>query len=374
MRRPKCRFEKNAARGLPKFFLSSWCTAGHTRARQHSTIADLQMVCLLQFPGSSTGTVCLEATLRPSAALHIWQAYHQANLSGANVAYLAGIWEGATGQFVMAYRRQEGQPSPLQIAAAIQEAKPSVAMFDSRRLGTTHATYLPAVQDAVRPLLQLTQVLLSQSGFLLSCDCPERQLEFLQRLSSNNSIDEAPKDRELTRNHAAHHECRVVLLQSTLLLLKLVTFMSAVEAKSSSADVAKEVLWQILEKLEVELHSYVEAEADRTGLHSGPARNPASASSQHEMETERDVSVPLAALLCTTLRQHILQPTIHADICCRLIQAVLLETSDVIDSEKAQRLAAVFKSKGESFCSTCSFLSGLCKLCLEGCKCTGRPR
>jgi len=82
----------------------------------------------------------------------------------------------------------------------------------------------------------------------------------------------------------------------------------------------------------------------------------------------------LAALLCTTLRQHILQPTIHADICCRLIQAVLLESSDVIDSEKAQRLAAVFKSKGMSFCSTCSFLSGLCKLCLEGCKCTGRPR
>ncbi|KAL0054752.1 hypothetical protein WJX82_001882 [Trebouxia sp. C0006] len=52
---------------------------------------------LHEFPGSSTGTVCLEATLRPSAALHIWQAYHQANLSGANVKYLAGIWEGAKG-------------------------------------------------------------------------------------------------------------------------------------------------------------------------------------------------------------------------------------------------------------------------------------
>ncbi|DBB08813.1 TPA: hypothetical protein ACH3X3_007469 [Trebouxia sp. C0006] len=110
---------------------------------------------LHEFPGSSTGTVCLEATLRPSAALHIWQAYHQANLSGANVKYLAGIWEGATGQVVMACRGHAGQPLPLQIAAAIQEAKPSNAMFDSRRLGATHAMYLPAVQDAVRPLLQL---------------------------------------------------------------------------------------------------------------------------------------------------------------------------------------------------------------------------
>ncbi|KAL0054762.1 hypothetical protein WJX82_002004 [Trebouxia sp. C0006] len=53
---------------------------------------------LHEFPGSSTGTVCLEATLRPSAALHIWQAFHQANLSEANVVYLADIWEGATEQ------------------------------------------------------------------------------------------------------------------------------------------------------------------------------------------------------------------------------------------------------------------------------------
>ena len=368
MRRPKCRIEKEAARGLPSLVLSSWCSASHTRARQHSTIAGLQFVCLLQFPGSSTGSVCLEATLRPSAALHIWQAYHQANLSDANVAYLAGIWEGATGQFVMAYRRQARQPSPLQTAAAIQAANPSVVMFDSSRLGTTHAVYLPAVQDAVRPLLQLTQVLLSQSGFMLSCDSSERQLEFLLKLSRLNSIDEAPKGTELTRDHAAHQERRIVLLQSTLLLLKLVTFMSAVEAKSSSADIAKEVLWPILANMVERGGSELTCPDPR------PARNPASASSQHWTETECDVSVPLAALLCTTLRQHILQPTIHADICCRLIQAVLLETSDVIDSEKAQRLAAVFKSKGMSFCSTCSFLSGLCKLCLEGCKCTGRPR
>jgi len=366
MRRPKCRAKKETARGLTdSIFVSIWCGASRARARQHSTIAGLQLVCLLQFPGSSTGTVCLEATLRPSAALHIWQAYHQANLSDANVEYLAGIWEGATGQFVMAYRRQAGQPSPLQTAAAIQAANPSVVMFDSSRLGTTHAMYLPAVQDAVRPLLQLTQLLLSQSGFLLSCDCPQRQLEFLHRLSSHNSIDEAPKGTEPARDHAAHQERRIVLLQSTLLLLKLVTFMSAVEAKSSSADIAKEVLWPILANMVERGGSELTCPDPR------PARNPASASSQHWTETECDVSVPLAALLCTTLRQHILQPTIHADICCRLIQAVLLESSDVIDSEKAQRLAAVFKSKGMSFCSTCSFLSGLCKPCLEQCKCIG---
>ncbi|DBA88770.1 TPA: hypothetical protein ACH3X1_004187 [Trebouxia sp. C0004] len=315
---------------------------------------------LHEFPGSSTGTVCLEATLRPSAALHIWQAYHQANLPDTirHVAYLKLIWEGATGQFVMAYRRQAGQPSPLQTAAAIQAANPSLVMFDSSRVGSTRAMYLPAVQEAVRPLLQLTHVLLSQSGFLLSCDCPERQLEFLQRLSSLNSINEAPEGTEPSSKHAAHQECRIVLLQSMLLLLKLVTFMSAVEAKSSSADVAKEVLWQIL-AIKVE-----RAGSELTCPDPRPARNPASASSQPWIETESDVSVPLAELVCTTLRQHILQPTIHADICCRLIE-VLLESSDVIDSEKAQRLAAVFKSKGMSFCSTCSFLSGLCKLCLE---------
>ncbi len=153
-----------------------------------------------------------------------------------------------------------------------------------------------------------------------------------------------------------------MLLQSTLLLLKLVTFMSAVEAKSSSADVAKEVLWQILQKLEVEPHPFKEAEADCTGLHSGPASHPALASSQHEMETECDVSVPLAALLCTTLRQHMLQPTICADICCRLIQAVLLQSSDVIDREKAQRLAAVFKSNGMT-CASCAFSSPVLASC-----------
>ena len=218
------------------------------------------MVCLLQFPGSSTGTVCLEATLRPSAALHIWQAYHQANLSGANVAYLAATWEGVTGEFVMACRRQAGQPSTLQTAAAVQAANPSLAMFDTNRLGTTRATYLPAVQDAVRPLLQLTQVLLSQSGFLLSCDYPEHQLEILQRLSGDDRIDKAPKDTDLTSNHAAHQERRIVLLQSMLLLLKLVTFMSTVEAKSPSADVAKEVLWQSLS------YSYLKQRLTALGL------------------------------------------------------------------------------------------------------------
>ena len=285
--------------------------------------------------------------MRPSAALYIWQAYHQANLSEANVAYLADIWEGATEQLVKACRRQ-GQPSPLQIAVAIQEAKPSVVMFDSRRLGTTHATYLPAVQDAVRPLLQLTQVLLSQSGCLLSCNCPERQLEFPHEHGSVDSIDEAPKGTELTHNHAAHQERRIVLLQSTLLLLKLVTLVSAVEAKSSSADVAKEVLWDTLANM-------VERDgSELTCPDPGPARNPASASSQHWAETERDVSVALAALLCTTLRHHILQPTIQAEICCRLIQAVLVDSSDVIDSHKAQRLAAIFRSQGTGPGSTSS--------------------
>ena len=348
MRWPKCRTEKEAARGLPNLLLSSWSSDSYTRAHQHS-IAGLQLLCLLQFPGSSTGTVCLEATLRPSAALHIWQAFHQANLSEANVVYLADIWEGATEQFVKTYWRQAGQLSPLQIAVALQEAKPSIVMFDSSCLGTTHATYLPAVQDAVRPSLQLTQVLLSQSGCLLSCDCPERQLEFPHEHGSVESIDEAPKGTEPARDHAAHQERRMVLLQSTLLLLKLVTFMSAVEAKSSSADVAKEVLWDTLANM---------VERDGSELTCPDpmlARNPASASSQHWTETERDVSVPLAALLCTTLRHHILQPTIHAEICCRLIEAVLLERSDVIDSDKAQSLAAIFKSKGMSFFSSCTF-------------------
>ncbi|DBA88754.1 TPA: hypothetical protein ACH3X1_004172 [Trebouxia sp. C0004] len=302
---------------------------------------------LHEFPSSSTGTVCLEATLRPSAALHIWQAYHQANLADASLANMADIWEGAAAQFVMACRRQAGQPSLLQAAAAIQAADPLAVMFDSNRLGATHEVYLPAVQDAVRPLLQLTQVLLSQSGsFMLSIDRSEHQLGFAHRINSTNSADEAPKSNDIIPDHMAHQDHRIVLLQCSLLLLKLLSFLSAVEAKSTSTDVAKEVLWQTLANLEVELHSYEEAEADCSGLHSGPAKNPASASSQHWSKTECDVSVPLAALLCTTMRQHILQPTVHADICCRLLQAVLLESSEVIDSPKARRLAAVFQSKG----------------------------
>ena len=314
------------------------------------------MVCSLQFPGSSTGNLCLEATLRPSAALHVWQAYHHANLADASLENMADDWEGATAQFVMACRRQAGQPSLLQTAAAIQAANPLAAMFDRSRLSPTHASCLSAVQDAVRPLLILTQVLLSQSGsFMLSCDCPQHQLELGHMISSTSSIAEAPKGKALLPDHLAHQERRIVLLQSSLLLLKLLSFLSAVEAKSASTDVAKEVLWQTLANLEVDLHPYEEAEADCSGLHSGPASNPASASSQHEMETERDVCVSLAALLCTTLRQHILQPTIHADICCHLLQAVLLDGSGVIDSEKAQRLADVFKSKGMSFCCTCLY-------------------
>jgi len=188
------------------------------------------------------------------------------------------------------------------------------------------------------------------------------------KLSCLNSFDEDPKGTEPTCDYTAHQKRRIVLLQSSLLLLKLVTFMTAVEAKSSSADVAKEVLWDILANM-------VEREgSELTCPDPGPARNPASASSQHWTETERDVSVALAALLCATLRQHILQPTFHAGICCRLIDAVLLEKSHMIDSEQAQRLAAVFKSKGISCCFTCSHHPALGKLCLEVCKCTGLPK
>ncbi len=285
---------------------------------------------------------------------------------------MADVWEGATAQFVMACRRQAGQPSHLQTAAEIQAADPSAAMFDSNRLGATHALYLPAVPDAVRPLLQLTQVLLSQSGW--SCDHSEHHLESERRINRTNSIDEAPQGNDLISDHWAHQERWIMLLQSSLLLLKLLSFLSAVEAKSASTDVAKEILWQTLANLEVELNLCAEAEADCSGLHSGPASNPASASSQHWSETECDVAVPLAALLCTTLRQHILQPTTHADICFRLIHAVLLGISDVIDSEKAQRLAAVFKSKGTSFCYAHIFSSGLCKPHLELCRCNDLPR
>ena len=300
----------------------------------------MQIVRLLQFPGSSTGILCLKATLTPSAALHIWQAYHQADLADASLENMADVWAGATSHFVMACRRQAGQPSLLQTASEIQAADPSVVMFDSSRLGTTHASCLPVVQDAVRPLLQLTQVLLCQGGsFMLSCDRSEHQLE--HRNSSIHCILLAPRGKDLVPDHVAHQERRIMLL----LLFKLLSLLSAVEAKSASTDVAKKVLWQTLADLKVELHLYEKPEVDRTGLHSGPASNPASAFSQHWSETERDVSVFLAPLLCTTLHQHILQPTMHADICCHLIQAVLLESSGVIDSEKAQRLAGVSRAK-----------------------------
>ena len=286
---------------------------------------------------------------------------------------MADIWESATAQFIMAWT-QAGQPSLLQTAAAIQAADPLAAMFDSNRLGATHALYLPAVPDAVRPLLQLTQVLLSHSGSLmLPYDDSGHQVKHVHSISSTNCIHEASEGKGIILDHVAHQDRRNMLLQSSLLLLKLLSFLSAVEAKSASTDVAKKLLWQVLGNLEVKLHSYEEAEADCTDLHSGPSRNPASASSQHRSETECSVSVPLAALLCTTLRQHILQPTDHAVICCRLIQAVLLQSSDVINLQEAQRLAAVFKSKGISFCSTYKSLSGLCKLCLKLCNCTGFP-
>ena len=366
MQRPECRLGPEAARGLPASNFASICSDC-----SHIERISINSTRGLQFPGGSTGIVCLEATLRPSAALHIWQAYHQANLADASPQNMAGIWESATAHFIMACRRQAGQPSVLQTAAAIQAADPLAAMFDSNRLGATHALYLPAVPDAVRPLLQLTQVLLSQSGSSVSsCDLSEHQLESERRISSTDCTDEAPKGKDLVPDHVAHQERRIMLLQSSLLLLKLLSFLSAVEAKSANTDVAKEVLWQILENLEVELHSYEEAEADRTGLHFGPTRNPASASSQHWTETELDVSAALAALLCSTLRHHILQPTIHADVCCRLIQAVLLDSSDGMDSHKARRLAAVFDSKGMRCWSTCTFLLGLCQPFLELCKCT----
>ena len=207
----------------------------------------LWTTCVLQAPSASTGPVVLQVQLRPSVASYLWQQFLCAGLTEENSAKLSSVWFAAAVKFVRAVRQQAGGPTNAQRIAGLLTVRATDVMFTVPTSPIYTDFQMPHVAPAVRPLLQLTQVLLSQGT---SCKLDqEAPSENLQSDLCRQSKSRSPLQPCHLRQYAFQlekQEHRIAVMQTAALICKLLSLLAAVKNQTSSSISAIRSLWEVL--------------------------------------------------------------------------------------------------------------------------------
>ena len=279
----------------------------------------------LQVPGCSSGVISLDVKIFPSVALYHWQLFTYANLRSPSG--LAIVWQAATKQYVSAYRQQGNELSLWQDIPAVKaQARMFSHLHCSDSLPTT-ARLFSAVMEPVRPMLQLTQVLLSQTTCDATHTLPSSQ-------SSSALASATPINSEKPQQTCSHPDDWVALLQVALLTLRLITLVSSISAESASATVALSVLLDSLVLTMSELrHRRLCISAMPAALNDSYSRR------------LMDASVALTKAVMLQLRQDLLKPGRRTRACCLLLSTMLTK-ADALYCFSVQ-VAAAIKDPGE---------------------------
>lgn len=262
----------------------------------------------MQVPGCSSGVIQLTAKIHPSVALYHWQLFHYASL--CNPFSLADLWQAATEQYVRAYRDQEPWLSFKHTAAVTATTRMLLPLHCPPNTDRAAPT-LPTALAPVRPLLQLTQVLLSHKTY----DATHTRLTY-SATASGSQTDSTLQDKSCKADPAnTTPEDYLALLQTALLTLKLISLLSAVSSESSSTAAASTVLWASLAGTATTI-----AEAQiAQGQMSRPCTPP------RPPEALSDTVVAVIKLLMSELRRGLLKDGMssNATMCCRILTALL---------------------------------------------------
>ncbi|KAL3148846.1 hypothetical protein ABBQ32_001722 [Trebouxia sp. C0010 RCD-2024] len=173
------------------------------------------------------------------------------------------------------------------------------------------APTLPTALAPVRPLLQLTQVLLSQKTY----DATHTKLT-PSATASSTQTDSAQQDKSCKADPAkTTTEDYIALLQTALLTLKLISLLSAVSPQTSSTTAASTVLWASLAGTATTIAEAQSAQGQMSRPWN-PPRPP---------EALSGTVVAVIKLLMSELRRGLVKDGMssNASMCCRILAALL---------------------------------------------------
>ena len=279
-----------------------------------TVMTQVSSLAVRQVPGCSSGVIYLLARIQPSVALYHWQLFHQARL--CNTCNYSALWQAATAQYVHAHTYEQQLPPPQDIAAFNTTTRMLLPLHCPPSSDRA-APVLPSALAPVRPLFQLTQVLFSQVPSRCPHDrtvcqpAPSLEADSSQQIKSGavNPVAPSPAD-------------EVAMLQTLLLVLKLISLVIAVASSSVSANSAVVVLWEILVGTLNKLR-HIEGKPDWL-FGEGSLESMRSAHTSHPkgwMET----AVALTKMLMTQLRQCLVKDGMseQAQLCCTTLASVL---------------------------------------------------
>ena len=208
----------------------------------------------------------------------------------------------------------------------------------------------PTPFEPVRHLLQLTQVLLSQ----VTCDFAHIQTDGQESETPSSSQNNSRK----VKLGIASPDDQIALLHTALLILKLISLLSAVKSESSSTSKAVAVLW---DSLEITTNTIVESQNQQDI--STPTHRQLSKS-----EALSDTASALTRLVMTELRRCQLKAGMsrHTMLCCGLLEALLALPLVKQSRCSAVTIATAIKDPGTLLCLGWYSLAFLCSTSCVG--------
>lgn len=272
---------------------------------------------MLQVPGCSSGIIQLTARIQPSVALYHWQLFHYAKLR--SLCNYSAAWQAAIEQYVCAHKYHEQQLPPSHDIAAVKATTRMLLPLHCPPNSDRAAPVLPTALRPVKPLLQLTQILLSQ------VNSGAADTQAASKTSSSSEPDSTQQTKTYIRNPVTSSPAdELALLQTVLLVLKLISLASAVTVFSESISTAVMALWKILVNTTETLRDI----QDKAGGVAQAGNKP-----MDEMRLERpshleawaDTVVALIKLLMTELRQCLVMEGMsdQADTCSVTLASLL---------------------------------------------------
>ena len=274
----------------------------------------ISLPAVLQVPGCSSGIIQLTARIQPSVALYHWQLFHYASLH--NTCHYSAAWQVAIEQYVCAHKFHEQQLPPSQDIAAVKATTRMLLPLHCPPASNRAAPVLPTELKPVKPLLQLTQILLSQ------VDSDAADTPTASKTPSSSEPDSQQQIKSCTMNPVTSQPAdELALLQTLLLVLKLISLVSAVTSVSASTSTAVVALWEIIVHTVGTLRNIQGCKATQMGTSIDLLR------AEHPSHSKAwsDTVVALTKLLMTELRHCLAKDGMssQADICSVTLELML---------------------------------------------------
>ena len=225
----------------------------------------------------------------------------------------SAAWQAAVEQYVCAHKYHEQQLPPSQDIAAVNSTTRMLLPLHCPSNSDRAAPILPTALKPVKPMLQLTQILLSQ------VDSGATDTRNASQAPSSSEPDRTQQTKSCMVNPVSSCPAdEFALLQTMLLVLKLISLVSAVTLVSESTSTAVMALWEVIVNTARTLRE-IQGTAHIGSIDAMRSERPS------HSKAWSDTVVAVAKLMMTELRQCLVKEGMsdQADICSVTLASLL---------------------------------------------------